>query len=545
MSRLKKISKGDFFEFLENLSKTYKNNIALSCHQSSEWKLISFRDLHEQVLKTASRLQMAGLKKGERVVLLGESSIEWVIHFFAVLLSGGIAIPLDIKLADTEMANILSHSEPSLLLASLKFRELARNLRTVPKRASKVLILNDGLSDSLIPSLPFNRVKVSPEDPVVICYTSGTSGSPKGVMVPLRTFLFEADAMANISRDISTKDVMLSVLPLNHLFGLGSGLLFSLRCGMEFCMAHDLSPDAIVFCFKSRRVTHFQVVPLFLKLMMREIQRKSHERMGELKFRSILKSAKLLRFNTLKKMAFKKIHEPFGGTLKRFVCGGSELDPQIFDFFSAIGTPIYNGYGLTETGPVIATNAPKRNRRGSVGLPLPGVKVKIANGEIITKGPHLMLGYYRNSELSRESMDDKGWFYTGDMGYLDKKGFLYLNGRKKNLVVLSNGKKIHPEEVESALSKTSSIKEICVVGLPSSSELGEKIVAIVIPAENSSESDVRAEIARLSNDLATYKRPSEIIIRRESFPVTASMKIKRHLVKDELLQTSLGARKGA
>jgi long-chain acyl-CoA synthetase len=545
LPRLTKFAKGDFADFLDTLASSYGNRNALSCFENNSWSLLSYEELRNRATYAASRLQTAGILPHSHVAILGESSIDWVIHFFAITLCGATVIPLDTKLAEAELANILEHCEPTMILSSPNYRNMARKIRTTLKSLPKLLGFQDSRA-SLEGFDPYQRVKMNSEEPIVICYTSGTSGSPKGVMIPLRALVFEFEAMYHLNRRaVGKKDVLFSVLPLNHLFGLSSGLFFALRSGMEFCMAHDLDPQAILFCLKARRVTNFQVVPLFLKLLMRSILQKAAENFGERKFRRLLKSSALIRLPALKKIAFKKIHDSFGGTLKRFICGGSELDPQIFEFFSAIGMPVFNGYGLTETGPVIALNVLNHNLKGSVGKALPGVSIKIADGEILTKGPHVMLGYYKNEQLTRETLDTDGWLHTGDMGYLDKKGYLHLNGRKKNLIVLSSGKKIHPEELESVLLTGETMKDICVIGLPSPSELGEKIVAVVIPMDEASETSVKNEIQKLLSNVASYKRPTEIHIRRQAFATTASMKVKRHLVRDELLSANLRVKKNA
>lgn len=532
----------NFFDFLENRANELPDRVALSFYKSDTWTLLTFKEVLTHSVDAAARLQTAGLKKGDRIALLSESSSDWVLGFLAAELAGATVIPLDSKLEKQELSHIFSHSEPQVILTSAKFKTWARDLRLLNSRPAKVIQLEDLLClDTQSERPEFKRIAMNGEDTALICYTSGTSGNPKGVMIPLRAILFEAESMFESSRGVSPEDVMLSVLPLNHLFGLTIGLLFSLRCGMEFCIAHDLSPDGLRFCLKSRKPTHFQLVPLVLKLLMRGIVQKASESIGEEALRNYLKLSKFLKYNILKRKLFHKIHSQFGGRLKRFICGGADLDPSLFDFFSAIGTPIYNGYGLTETGPVITTNILLYNRRGTVGRAIPGVEVQSRDGEILTRGPHIMLGYYKNPELTAEVLDGDGWFHTGDLGSIDKQGYLHLSGRKKNLIVLSSGKKVHPEEVEAVLSRAQNIKHLCVVGLPSQNNDGDQIMVVVhaepltaTSAREQSEMQIKANLEELARELAQYKRPHHIVFRSEPLPMTASLKVKRHLILDEL-----------
>ena len=225
-------------------------------------------------------------------------------------------------------------------------------------------------------------------------------------------------------------------------------------------------------------------------------------------------------------------------------CGGAPLDPAVHDFFRAIGIPIFPGYGLTETGPVISINTTQYARRGSVGKALPGVEIKIHEGEIFTRGPHLMSGYYKNPNLTAELITPDGWFRTGDVGEVDEDGYIYIRGRKKSLIVLNSGKKVHPEEVEEVLGRSMKMSAVCVVGVKHSENAGETVTAVIVPSAQALaecpadspelEAMLRQEVRVLAEELAPFKRPVEIVIRKEPFDMTSTKKVRRFAVMKDL-----------
>ncbi|HEY9869239.1 MAG TPA: AMP-binding protein, partial [Candidatus Obscuribacterales bacterium] len=269
----------------------------------------------------------------------------------------------------------------------------------------------------------------------------------------------------------------------------------------------------------------------------------------QLIFRVLLALSGLVPSRNIRRLLFPAIHRKLGGRLRGFVSGGAPLDIEVARFFDRIGIPVYQGYGLTETGPIISANTPRHYRLGSVGRPLPGVEVRISasNGEpeaeILTRGPHVMDGYFGDPDLTGRVIDASGWLHTGDLGRLDADGYLYITGRVKNLIVLGAGKKVHPEEVEEVLSRAPSAKEVCVVGATCRDGLKagtEEVCAVVVPADEivapgsstsaELERRVKAEFEPLLADLAPYKRPTRLIVRRDPLPRTPTLKVKRQLV---------------
>ena len=294
------------------------------------------------------------------------------------------------------------------------------------------------------------------------------------------------------------------------------------------------------------------VVPLFLKLLRETIQ-KDVMRSGILRralFRAMLIMARGLPNRGLRRFLFHSVHRQFGGRLTEFICGGAPLDPRVAHFFQRLGFSVYQGYGLTETGPVVSMNTPHHNKIGSVGLPLPGVSVRIirsdphvSDGEILTRGPHVMKGYFRREDLTKDVIDAGGWLHTGDLGHIDTAGYLHITGRLKDLIVLGNGKKVHPEEVEDVLCRGASVKEVSVLGRRAQNGLHkdtEEVWAVVVPRDgqgedhHATEQIVLRDVEQLSRTLAPFKRPTRVAVRFEDLPRTTTRKIRRPMIQQWL-----------
>lgn len=521
----------------------YGEHIGLSYFREGHWELISYRQILQRSSAIAGELQRAGVQKGTPVALLGESSPDWILHFLAVQLCGGIAVPLDIQLKSDEFMHILGHANPTVLLSSRHLLETARSVRLSLHRPPKVLVMEDSTDDTAT----FNPVEVATNDVALICYTSGTAGAPKGVEVMTRTLLFQAEGLQTISeKSIGEREVLLSILPFNHLYGLNGGVLYALASGIEFCIAYELTPESIGRCLRQRHVTQILAVPLYVKLVMQGILGKVTQKkpLSRALFAFLMILGRAIPIRWVRQRLFIAIHRALGGKLRRFICGGAVLEPAVHDFFQTIGIPVYVGYGLTETGPVISVNTPASQKRSSVGRPIPGIEVRIVKekgqdelGEIQTRGPHIMRGYHRNPTLTAECVDPQGWFATGDLGYIDEEGHLYVQGRRKALIVLASGKKVHPEEVEAVIGRSPWVQAVCVVGLRAGGMLDERVTAVVQPTELFGQrplAEMEAEITRLCAGLAPYKAPQKVLMRTTPFPMTTSLKIKRNLLLEEL-----------
>ena len=512
---------------------------ALCIQEGRRWREVSYGELSRRSRKVSSWLIEQGILARDRIAILSESRPEWSIALFASIRAGAIVVPLDVKLGMTELTSILSDSQPKVVFVSEHYAETARKLKeTIPSLQHVVALEELG---NLNPAQTHESRERTLDETALIIYTSGTTGSPKGVQTSFGNLVFQIrnfEALVEMGPD----DRFLSILPLNHLLEMTGGLLGVLHTGGTVCYAQSLYPHEILRCMRERKVTAMISVPLFYKTLKNSIEKQVRglRGAGGLFFRCAWFLAALMPSPEWRRILFYPLHRQFGGRLRALVSGGAPLDVDVAQFFDRLGLPLLQGYGLTETSPVISVNTLRHNRIGSVGLPLPGVEVFIdakdgqAEGEILTRGPHIMQGYYRRDDLTREVIDADEWFHTGDLGRLDKQGYLYITGRIKNLIVLGGGKKVHPEEVEACLSRGTTIKEVCVLGT-------DEVCAVVVAADTLVrrhkelpglvEVEIRKELDRLVKDLATYKRPSRILIYPEDLPKTATRKVKRPLMK--------------
>jgi long-chain acyl-CoA synthetase len=367
------------------------------------------------------------------------------------------------------------------------------------------------------------------------------------VMTTFASLLHQMSSLARVHSP-DKHDRRLSILPLNHMFELVGGFLTILWSGGEVCYGDSLFPDDVIRTLKGRRITRMLCVPIFLELVERWIESAIAERSRIERLAFAFKFRVLGRIHSqrFKRLLFRQVRAALGGSLQNFISGGAPLESRTERFFDRIGIPIYQGYGLTETSPVVAANTSRHRRIGSVGRPLPEVELRIekrhaadVEGEILTRGPHVMAGYRGGPDLTAEALDSGGWLRTGDLGHIDADGFLFITGRAKSLIVLGTGKKVQPEEVELCLAKSPLVGEICVVGIRTSGELHrghERVCAVVVPARECSEAEVVCEIRRLARSLATYKRPSAIVVRGAALPRTSTAKLRR----DEVVRWACG-----
>lgn len=531
------------FALVERQAQLQKDRVALSFFAENRWNLLSFSDLFEQSKQRAEALVRSGHKPGDRIALLGGTSLDWPIQFLGIVFAGATAVPLDSKLTVHELENVLRHADVRSLIISRAFASLGEELKD-RVGFKKLMILEEPYS---LGSLDEPRLPApDPEKLAAIFYTSGTTGKPKGVMVSEKSILAELTLLC-APKDYSDKDVVFSILPFNHLFGLNAALLFAIATGFELVLAHGFAPADIAICLKDRRPTRMNVVPLFLNVLKTGLEKKFRElperRRSLVKF--FLKYGPYLPLG-LRRKIFADVHAHFGGRLASATSGSAPLDSATIRFFEAIGIYIYEGYGLTETGPVLSANWAGAFRRGTVGKPVPGLEVKIEDGEIWARGPVIMSGYYQDPGLTAEVITPDGWFKTGDLGSLDSRGFLRIQGRKKNLIVLKSGKKVQGEEIDHLLAASPFFREVCTLGLTMGNQ-GEQVVLLVVPneslldiAESTAELQglVEAEVAKLSEQLASFKRPSRVLVRVELLPRTSTGKIKqaeaRRLAKEAI-----------
>ena len=552
-------------DILEAINKKYGASPALRTVKPDTFsKEISYLKLGRRVITVSSALIAFGVKKGDRVAILSENRPEWAIAFFGIISSAATTVPVDVKLSEKEIQFILNDSEAKCVFVSEKYLPIIDNLRDVLPHIERVIVFDATgrkdvimLKKMILHKGEHRSRPIYPEDTALIVYTSGTTGVAKGVELTCRNLLFQVLAFSEILL-VKKDDQFLSILPLNHMLEITGGLIAPLYAGGCVTYCDTLKTSALLLAMQKTRTQAIICVPLVLKIFYENIIKKIRKLPlpKRIAFNLLFGISKtLLKFNvSAGKIFFKDLHKEFGGNLKGFVSGGAPLDAHVEIGLNAMGLRVLQGYGLTETAPVISVNTMKKNRLSSVGRALPGVEIKIlkakrtdSEGEILTRGPHIMKGYYKNSEKTDEIIKN-GWLHTGDLGYIDGRGFLHITGRLKNMIVMGGGKKVFPEEVESVLGKSPYIKEICVMAKPAMRGLRkghEEVHAAIVPNTDllnekgiRDKQDIRnrifSEINGLSKNLTAYKRLAGFSIFYEELPKTVTKKFKRKVISDML-----------
>jgi len=531
------------------------NGIAMKMRKNGFFQEITYHALCENVKKIAGYLKSKKIKKGERVAVLGENRPEWGMCYLGILWAGGIVVPLDSRASVSEWGHILRHSESKFLFVSEKFYDEIIEIKDEIPEVKEII------SFEFLPQIFEDKEKmenpeeVKREDVAVILYTSGTTGLSKGIMLTHDNILSNIEMMLKVL-DVDEKEVFFSVLPIHHVFEGTCGFLAPITLGCQIFYARSLKSKELIEDLKSARPTIFLVVPLLLEKVLiginKKIKKSNIIKKGLFySLKGMSKFFQTLKFKSSSKILFKKIREELGlDRLKYLISGGAALPRWISKEYEIMGFPIYQGYGLSETSPVVSVNLPNKCKNESVGPPLPGVEIKIFDpdpegiGEIGVKGKIVMKGYYKNEEATKKVFRD-GFLLTGDMGKIDKDGFLYVTGRKKSVIVTKGGKNIYPEEIEEKLLQSPFIKEVLVLARIHPKTKTEEIHAIIHPdfefidewakekeieiTDEKLNKIIEEEIEKVNKELADYKRVRSFSLREEEFPKTTTQKIKRYL----------------
>lgn len=539
----------NFLDIMKQYSDVYGQTKAVSLKTKDGFEEISYIELKRRAKRFANYIMdNADVQRGDRIAICCESRPEFAVGMFASIQTGAITVPLDVKLTVPEHTHILNDCKPKLLLCSSHYLEHALELKENVDSIKEIFVLDDEerehpeiLSVSKCDAdieKSYKRAR-SLDETALIVYTSGTTGNPKGVMVSFGNIYSQAKDFEKIFK-LSKDNTFLSILPLNHLLELNVGFFGMLFMGAKIVYIKSLNPKELTTTMKEKQITNMIVVPLVAKMLKNSIDKqiKKQPEYAQKIFKIMFKIAKFMPRPIRRKM-FKSIIDGFGGKFECFISGGAPLEADVAEFFERIGIPVFEGYGLTETSPVISTNRYGKNKIGTVGIPLPSVKVKLSEqGEILVTGPNVMQGYYNKPEMTAEVIDENGWFHTGDIGEIDKDGFIKITGRIKNMIVLGGGKKIFPEEVEAVLETSELMKELCVLSLKikSGNKAGtEEVGVIIVPSDELAKKPdeeiqkiLEDEVKRLSKgNLAEYKTPTVVVIHREDLPKTSTQKVKR------------------
>ncbi len=539
----------DLLELFETSTKRHATRVAMRIERDGRKEQYTYADLRELATRAAGFLAANGIKPGSRVMLVSHNAPEWGMSYFGVLKAGASCIPVDPESSTEEIVNFARAGEASGIVLSQKMTEehpLLRARLTEEGIASPMwtfdevfAIPDEQTEDERLALLPS---RVTAQSLASLIFTSGTTGRPKGVMLSHRNLTSMVSMLSSVF-DMSTKDGVLSVLPLHHTFEFSTGFLTPLSRGAQITYLPELTGDALAKAIKNGHVTGMVGVPALWELLHRRIKNKLYERSDLIGKTAdgLIKANAWLRDKTplnLGPLVFYPIHEGLGGRIRYFISGGSALSEKIQKDFQGLGFTILEGYGLTEASPVLTVTRPDKLLTGSVGRPLPGVEVRIADpdatgvGEVIARGPNVMLGYYSDEAATRSALVER-WLYTGDLGKIDDDGNLYLVGRSKEIIVDTNGKNVYPDELEEIYSNSPYVKELSIVGLADG--IGEKVACLVVADDEYDIALSREELRRqveehfreVSASLPYYKRVKVLQFTEDELPRTATRKVKR------------------
>ncbi|MBQ9784117.1 MAG: AMP-binding protein [Clostridia bacterium] len=511
----------------------------------------NYIQLRDSVRALASELLAMGCA-GKNCVLIGKMSYEWALTYYAVLSIGGVLVPLDRDWQAEDLADTAVKADAAFLLCDEDVKDKADVIAPKLNLQAPVVYLNaKEEANNLLSLIDAGSIKFendpnayynAPIDPhalALLVFTSGTTGKGKGVMLPQNAFLSDLSSVIPYI-DFGKKTV--SVLPPHHTFGSSVMLIGHVMIGCEVYISAGIR--YIVKELKEQKPEHLVLVPLYLETFYRRIQATLKEKGKEKLVKRMIKISNAARKTgiDLRKKLFGEIRAAFGGEVKMIISGGAPINPEIIDFFEAIGITTLNGYGITECAPIIAVNRSRHVVKGSVGtvLDIDHVKIDSPNedgeGEIWVTGPNVMLGYYKDEAATADAIDAEGFFKTGDYGKLDKNNILYITGRKKNLIILSNGKNVYPEEIENALVAVPGVIDIIVYEGQSKRGMEHNaIVAEVFPdkdyIEKNGIEDIQAHLQKYVDDYnrtaVPYKKIGVLKVRTEEFPKNTLRKIMR------------------
>ena len=483
---------------------------------------VSYGGLHVLALKMANFLAQSGVSAGDRVLLWGPNSSWWGVAYWGIIIRGAIAVPVDFMSDLARAESIRTLTGAALVLQSrFKLERMA---------AMSSLFLED-LQYLLEDVDPIRGIAtVAPEDTAQLIYTSGTTGNPKGVVLTHKNLVANMTQINAAVPIITPRFNFLSLLPLSHMFEQMGGFFAPLYRGAAIVYLRTLKPSAIMEALGEEDISVIMSVPRLMQLLKTTVEREIEEKHLSALFTRLAQVAAGLPAG-LRRSIFFPVQHKFGRNFTVFVSGGAPLDPEVFNFWRSMGFTVLEGYGLTETSPVLCVNTMERQVAGSVGPPLPGVQVRVEAKEVQVRGDNVFPGYYRNEQASRDAFTADGWFRTGDLGEIGPDGWLTIKGREKELIVTGAGVNVYPDEVEAILNKITGVKESCVIGVEKSG--GEEVHAVLLLDGNGPAPE--EIIAEANNSLDTLHRITGYTLWNEpEFPKTTTLKIKKFAVKEAI-----------
>lgn len=541
----------DLKDMLKKSGEKYGKNIAYKLREEEgKYKLITHEQVRKMVDGLGTSLINMGLKD-KRIAIIGENRYEWEIAYLSIVCGTGIVVPLDKSLPENELESLIERSEVEAIICSKKYIETLKKIKnnklkyiismdlekTEDEIISEKELIKKGIELVKKGDKRFTEAEIDNSKMNIMLFTSGTTSLSKAVALSHKNICSNLMDLAS-TLDVNSNDIFLSFLPLHHVFECTVGFLFAFYIGAQivFCDGIRHIPENL----KEYKVSVMASVPAIYERLFK-IVRKQIEKSGNLE--EILINEEKHKNDTIeeKKEVFKEIHNMFGGNIKLFISGAASLDAKIEQKFRNLGFNIVQGYGLTETSPIVAVGNKKYHKIGSIGKAVPSVQVKLLNindngvGELAVKGPNVMLEYYGNKEATKNVIKD-GWFSTGDLAKIDEEGYIFICGRKKNVIVLKNGKNIYPEEMESLINKEDGIDESFIFGKPISEDpTNIKIFAKIVYNKEffkdqkleEIKKEISKKISAINKSMPRYKSIRGIIVSEEPLIKTTTNKIKR------------------
>ena len=545
----------DIRELLRSSVELYGNLTAFLEKRDGKYQPVTYNEYYRDVRGLGAALYDPA-RSERRIAVIGENCYMWAVSYMAVVCGLGVVVPIDRESTAEDIKNIVSIAEVDTILHADSVKGKLAGIEGVQKIAFSDLrrLIEKGAEMLEAGSTAYDGLPIDPYKMTALIFTSGTTGIAKGVMLSHHNIVFDIMEMCKMI-NVQPEDIFLSVLPLHHTYECTCGFLAVLYRGATIAYCEKLS--TIQRNLQETGATVMLVVPLLLETLYKKIwQNAEKSGRAEMLRRAIKINNALKKVGIdLSKKLFAEIHNAFGGRLRLLISGGAAIDPKVLAGLRDLGFHALQGYGLTECAPLAAVNRDTYFKDDAAGLPPPNAWLAIHDpdengiGEIKYRGDNIMLGYYKMPEATAEVIRD-GWLYTGDLGYIDEEGFLHITGRKKNVIVTSNGKNIYPEELEYHLGRDPRVLDSMVVGdtapdgetvikaiiYPDYERVNAEIAAKGIPTDNIDSPDYRDAVRNLFADmindlnlkLPTYKRIRKFIIRREDFEKTTTKKIKRH-----------------
>lgn len=553
-----KVEERTLADLIEDFDKA-KGKLAILSFEKEATERITYAELQKRVLKLSAGLASIGVKKGDGVMLMAANSSSWICAYLAVVYSGAVALPVDGQQGDDVIKHIIADSTPKCVFTDevgnktlhrlfhrKPFRVFRLDLGAEEKKSWQQLLLDEKLKD---PDL-------SPDDLACIFYTSGTTGMPKGVPLTHGNVIMQLDAAIAKSKLLNKKDRVLLPLPLYHVYPLNMGLLGSLRMGVPVILPQALSGPELMRALKLGKATVLVAVPRLLRALINGVESKvSKNKAKEIVYKSLLALSQLvdsLSGFSPGKSFFLPVHKEISSSLRLLCSGGAPLEEDLCRKLRALGWRLAVGYGLTETAPLLTLRLPENNNAKSVGKPIANVELRITHkekgetesreGEIEARGPNVFSGYLNLPDKTAEAFTEDGWFRTGDLGYLNEHGELFIEGRSSSLIVTEGGKKFQPEDLEKVYAESPIIREIGVL------QSSNKLVALILADKSGEKKDLHQEVAKavdaVSSRLPSYKRIRGFELTNSPLPKTNLGKLKRKELEEVYKESKSAGKKG-